>query len=203
MVIKNKSGKGLRRSGKIFAALAVLLCSFAGAAKAQQASGYAPRLELSGDYSYVRANGDNSNGGFNVHGGSASLAYNFSDRFSLVADGGAYRFRGLPSGLTSTMYTYLFGPRIALSGSGRIVPYAQVLVGGGQLNASSGGAQAGETGFAMAAGGGLDVPFHRHFAVRVVQAEYLLTRFSSVTGSSATQNNIRISAGLVIRFGSR
>jgi hypothetical protein len=63
------------------------------------------------------------------------------------------------------------------------------------------GVKAGENGFAMAIGGGLDVPFHRHFALRVVQADYLLTRFDSVTGSPAKQNSARISAGVVIRFG--
>jgi hypothetical protein len=97
----------------------------------------------------------------------------------------------------------LFGPRIVLGQSSRITPFAQVLLGGGRLNASSGSVNAGENGFAMAVGGGLDVPVHRHFAVRIVQAEYLMTRFDRVTGASATQNNVRISAGVVIRFGSR
>ena len=101
------------------------------------------------------------------------------------------------------MYTYIFGPRITLSGSRRMIPFVQILLGGGRLNASSTGVKAGENGFVMATGGGLDVPFHRHFAVRVVQAEYLLTRFNSVHGSPAKQSSVRISAGVVIRFGAR
>ena len=33
----------------------------------------------------------------------------------------------------------------------------------------------------MTAGGGLDVRVHRHFAIRIIQAEYLMTRFQDYT----------------------
>jgi hypothetical protein len=131
------------------------------------------------------------------------LAYGFSDRFSLVTDAGAYRFSGLAGGLDSTMYTYLFGPRVKIVRSNRVAPFAQILIGGGRLNASSSGLAAGENGLAAAIAGGLDVPFHRHIALRLFQAEYLLTRFDRNNGSPASQNNVRISAGVVLRFGSR
>jgi Outer membrane protein beta-barrel domain len=193
----------LVRGAGWFAAVLWLVCVLAGTARAQQAAGSTPQVEVSGAYSYVRANAANSGGSFNLNGGSGSLAYNFNDRFSIVADGGAYRFSGLPPGLDSTMYTYLFGPRYSFRQFGRVTPFAQALFGGGRLNASSGGVNAGENGFAMAVGGGIDVPFHRHLALRLIQAEYLLTRFDLVTGASATQNNVRISAGLVFRFGGR
>jgi hypothetical protein len=201
--MNNKCRMYLSRFVQLTAVILGSMCYFSGTARAQQASGRIPQYELAGAYSFVRANGRNSNGSFNLNGGSASLAYNFGDRFAVVADAGSYRFRGLPSGLTSTMYTYMFGPRITLSQSRRITPFAQILVGGGRLNASSGGVQAGENGLTMAAGGGLDLSIHNHLAVRIVQAEYLLTRFDSVAGSSATQSNIRISAGVVLRFGKR
>jgi len=184
-------------------ALILGLACLPGAASAQQASASTPQLELSGAYSYLRANAANSGGGFNLNGGSGSLTYNVTDQFGLVADFGAYRFHGLPAGLDSTMYTYLFGPKLTFTRSSRFSPFAQVLFGGGRLNASSSGVQAGENGFAMAIGGGVDAPLDRHFAIRVVQAEYLITRFPRANGSTATQNNVRISAGLVFRFGSR
>jgi hypothetical protein len=162
-----------------------------------------PQFEAAAQYSYVRANPDNSNGGFNLNGASGSLVYNFSDQFSAVADVGGYRFSGLPTGVDSKMFTYLFGPRYSFRSSARFTPFAQVLLGGGRLNASSGGVDAGENGFAMAMGGGLDVHFRDHIDIRVIQAEYLLTRFSNVGGASATQNNIRLSAGIVFRIGRR
>jgi hypothetical protein len=80
---------------------------------------------------------------------------------------------------------------------------AQGLVGGGRLNASSSGVKGGENGFAMALGGGVDLRFRSRFAIRMVEAEYLITRFPSVNGASATQNNLRLSAGFVFHFGRR
>jgi outer membrane protein OmpA-like peptidoglycan-associated protein len=54
----------------------------------------------------------------------------------------------------------------------------------------------------MTAGGGLDVKVHHHFAIRVIQAEYLLTNFDDLTtGKKATQNDMRLSSGIVFRFG--
>jgi hypothetical protein len=55
----------------------------------------------------------------------------------------------------------------------------------------------------MAIGGGLDWPLRHRFSIRLIEADYLLTRFDRVTGTSATQNDVRISAGLVFRFGSK
>jgi hypothetical protein len=178
-------------------------CVSLGAADAQQAPALTPQFEVSGTYSYVRANAANSGGGYNLNGGSASFTYNFSERFAVVADGGIYRFGGLPSGIDSTMYTYLFGPRYNFRKVSRVTPFAEVLLGGGRLNASSGGISAGENGFSMAIGGGLDWPLRHRFSIRLIEADYLLTRFDRVTGTSATQNDVRISAGLVFRFGSK
>jgi hypothetical protein len=191
------------RVAKLVAAVFVLSVSLAIPARAQRASASVPQFEAAAEYSYVRANPDNANGGFNLNGGSGSFVYNFSDQFSAVADFGGYRFGGLPAGVDSKMFTYLFGPRYSFRSSARFTPFAQVLLGGGRLNASSGGVNAGENGFAMTMGGGLDVHFHSHFDIRVIQAEYLLTRFSNVSGASATQNDLRLSAGIVFHFGRR
>jgi hypothetical protein len=51
----------------------------------------------------------------------------------------------------------------------------------------------------MALGGGLDWNATEHFGIRVVQAEYLLTRFG-VVNPTDTQNNARISTGVVFRW---
>lgn len=202
-VMNRKSGMVLvSYAGRIVVVAAVAI-GLAGGSRAQQASGLTPQFEVSGDYSYVRANAANSGGGYNLNGGSASFAYNFSDRVAVVADGGLYRFGGLPSGLSSTMYTYLFGPRFTFRKVSHFTPFAQVLVGGGRLNASSGGISAGENAFSMAIGGGVDVPFSRHFSIRVIQADYLLTRFNGISGTAETQNNVRVSAGIIFRFGSK
>lgn len=201
--MKNNTGSNVWRHAGLLAAMLGCCCALPRPARAQEATASVPQFEVSGGYSYVRANPANQNGGFNLNGGNASLTYNFTDHFSAVGEFGGYHFSGLPAGLSSTMYTYLFGPRVSLRKSSRVTPFAQALFGGGRLNASTSGVNAGENAFSMALGGGVDVSVGSHFAIRLVQADYLLTRFASVTGSSVTQNNARISAGLVFRFGSR
>ena len=183
----------------------LLLLSFVATARAQQPSGVLSQLELAGGYAYTHGESD-SGLGFNLNGGTVSLSYYFHDRLALVGDFGVYRFSNPGPGLTSTLYTYLGGPRVALRrgrAENRIAPFAQVLFGGGRLNASAGGVDAGENSFAMAVGGGLNVSAGRRFSIRLVEANYLLTRFNHPDGSSATQNNVRISAGIVFHFGIR
>jgi outer membrane protein OmpA-like peptidoglycan-associated protein len=59
-----------------------------------------------------------------------------------------------------------------------------------------------ENSFAWTAGGGLDFNLRRHFAIRMVQAEYLMTKFQDYsTGAAASQNDMRLSSGIVFRFG--
>jgi outer membrane protein OmpA-like peptidoglycan-associated protein len=181
-----------------------------------------PRFELFAGYSYLRAVPTLAAGNrlMWMNGGSASIAFNVNRYLGLVADFGAYtnsemRFTGA---YTSTVdvnnanvaaFSYLFGPRVSFRKFDRVTPFLQVLAGGAHAN------QVTLTGctfsctllptqdtFAMTAGGGLDVRIHRHLAIRVIQAEYLMTRFTSyTTGAAGTQNDMRLSSGIVFRFG--
>jgi Outer membrane protein beta-barrel domain len=185
----------------------VVLCGIAAifpiTASAQHAAGTASQLDVSVDYSYVRARSASGLSSSNLQGGSASVAYNFRGHLGIVGDFGGYMFGGQPPGLSAQMYTYLFGPRFTFRKNERFTPFAQALLGGGRLNASTATVQAGENGFAMALGGGLDITLSHRFAIRAVQAEYLMTRFANSSVVTVTQNNFRVSAGLVFRFGSR
>jgi hypothetical protein len=51
----------------------------------------------------------------------------------------------------------------------------------------------------MVLGGGLDVNVSRHIAIRAAQADWLYTQFPN--GVDNRQNNLRITAGIVFRFG--
>jgi len=181
-----------------------------------------PRFELFAGYSYVRAVPTLAAGNrlMWMNGGSASLAFNLNRYLGLVADFGAYtnsqmRFTGA---YTSTVnvnnanvaaFSYLFGPRLSFRNYDRITPFAQALFGGVHANqvtltgcTSSCTLLPAEDAFAMTAGGGLDVRVHHHFAIRIIQAEYLMTRFQSyTTGTTAMQNDMRLSAGIVFRMG--
>jgi outer membrane protein OmpA-like peptidoglycan-associated protein/opacity protein-like surface antigen len=181
-----------------------------------------PKAELFLGYSYLRAVPAPADGNRLVwlNGGSTSIAFNFNRYLGLVGDFGGFdnseiRLTGAnsPSVVDSsgTAYTYLLGPRLSFRNHGRITPFAQVLAGAihaGPVTASSGCTGGGctvlpaENTFAMTAGGGLDLTLSRHFALRLVQAEYMMTRLDSVsTGASASQNDMRLSSGIVFRLG--
>jgi len=148
----------------------------------------APRVDVAVGYSYVRDTTDEGD----FHGGSGSIAYNFSRRWGLVADFGGYKLAGDQPG-DLTVYTYLFGPRLSLRAK-HLTLFGQVLLGGAR--ASSGSTS--QNSFALSVGPGLDWNIGNRFAIRLFQAEYLMTRF----GTNTHQNNVRLSAGLVFRFGS-
>lgn len=181
-----------------------------------------PRFELFLGYSYLRAVPTLAEGNRLdwLNGGSTSMAFNINRYLGIVGDfGGFSDTRLLLSGAnpsvvadsSGTVYNYLFGPRLSLRNHERFTPFAQVLFGGMHASAvtiSSNCAGAGctplpaENKFAMTAGGGLDIKVRRHLAIRIIQAEYLMTRFNDLTtGNSASQNDMRLSSGIVFRFG--
>jgi opacity protein-like surface antigen len=172
-----------------------LLCGamllFAGLASAQDE---APKVEAFGGYSYLRVNPGFNISGENFNGGSGSLAYNLTPMFGIVGDFGGYHWS--QTGVDANVVTYLFGPKVALR-HGPITPFAQALFGGAHISGSAGSGS--ENSFAMALGGGVDWNATEHIGIRVIQAEYLMTRFG-IVHSSDTQNNIRISTGVVFRW---
>jgi opacity protein-like surface antigen len=60
-----------------------------------------------------------------------------------------------------------------------------------------------ETGFAMTAGGGLDIKINKNVSFRPIQLEYFYTRLRHFPfGNDNSQNNLRYSAGVNFTFGS-
>ena len=169
-----------------------------------------PKAEGFLGYSYVRVNPGSGISGLNLNGGSGQFSYNVTNSISLVADLGGYRVHEniatSPSGpvipLRGSVFSYLFGPRFTVRHD-RVEPFAQVLFGGARASASALGTSGSDNGFAMAVGGGVDFKVNDFFAVRPVQAEYLLTRLGSSLGGTQSQHNFRYSAGVVFRFGKR
>ena len=188
-------------SRAVLAAVVALAALLPSASRAQNLAASVLQFDVSGSYSYVRAGSANIGGAFNLNGGSAAVNCNFGDHFSAVADVGGYTFSDLPAGLSSNLYTYLVGPRYTVRKFSRFVPFAQVLLGGARVTASSGGLDAGENAFAFSIGAGLDMPLRHRLALRLFEADYLLPRFPNLNGNSAVENHARISAGIVLRLG--
>lgn len=96
-----------------------------------------------------------------------------------------------PFNASVTEQNFLFGPRVSFS-VGRFRPFAEALFGAGHVNVNNG--LGSDTSFATAVGGGIDYKIIRPVAWRF-QGDYVQTRFFG-----ATQNNVRISTGIVFRF---
>lgn len=90
-----------------------------------------------------------------------------------------------------TEHNFLFGPRVSAS-VGKFRPFAEALFGGAHVDVNNGVGS--DTSFATALGGGIDYKIIRPIAWRF-QGDYVQTRFFG-----ATQNNVRISTGIVLRF---
>ena len=158
----------------------------------------APKAEIFAGYSYLRVNPGDPVPGINTNGFSASVSFNPKPAVGIVADFGVYHASDIfDSGVSGNVTSYLFGPRIVARGR-RAEPFIQVLFGGARISAEG----ESESGFAMALGGGIDVKATDHVAIRLIQAEYALTRFDdAITGETASQHNARISFGIVFRLG--
>jgi opacity protein-like surface antigen len=184
---------------KLVVSLLAFLSFFGVAAQAQDT----PKVDIFAGYSYFRENPSTSGvSSFRLNGGSASVAYNANSWVSGVADFGGYHSGNiLNTGASGTLSTYLFGPRVSYHHSGRLTPFGEVLFGVAHASANIGGGISGsDNAFAMTVGGGLDYKLTDHFAIRPVKVDYLMTRFSETGTSAQTQNNLRVSTGIVFRF---
>jgi len=157
-----------------------------------------PKAELFGGYSYLRA--DAGGEGVNLNGWNASIAVNPNRWFGLVADfSGHY---GSPFDVDTSVHSFLFGPRVSYRKHGTVTPFAHALFGATHIKVTTNVAGAklteSDTAFALALGGGIDVKLRPSVALRLIQADYLLTRFGE-----ETQNNVRLSTGFVFRWGNR
>ncbi len=102
------------------------------------------------------------------------------------------------------LFTYTAGPRLcSRSERSRWIFYAHALAGYALLSGSVDDQSASTNGFALIAGGGADWRVLQGLAVRVFEADYLMTRVTRLTNTPGIQNDLRLSAGLVVYFGRR
>jgi outer membrane immunogenic protein len=161
-------------------------------------------LEVTLGYSTDRTNGVvGGRGCFWMQGGKAEASAYFGRGVSVVSELAGERADSINSaGESLSFVSYLFGPRYSLGSShSRFVPFAQFLVGGvhGFDALFPGYTGAPPDALAFAAGGGLNMRISHRFALRVVQADYLQTQLPN--DGNNRQNHLRISGGVVLRFG--
>jgi opacity protein-like surface antigen len=103
----------------------------------------------------------------------------------------------------------MFGPQIKYR-AGKLEPFAEVLLGGAHSNFYANGCtnvgicgskSPSNNAFSMAIGGGVDIAVSPKFAIRLVDADYDLTRFgNNFTGGNNSQSNFRFQTGVQFRF---
>jgi opacity protein-like surface antigen len=187
---------------KLLALSAVVLFLTAGSA-----SKAFSQVELFGGYSHLGLNNAPSNVGSGSNGwdGSAYLHLlgpwgaeaDFSNHYGvspvLPSNGGTYFV---------PQFTELYGPRFTLA-LPKIHPFVHALFGTVHGQAAvplpapaSGSSIVSENAFGLAFGGGINVKATQHIWLRLIQVDYIRSQFSN-----NGQNETRISAGLVFRFG--
>lgn len=193
---------------KKFLGLFVLLALSSFPALAQGSfEGTTPKLEVEGGYSFLSWGLPSSVGRLNMNGWQAETNYNVNNYLGLALDAaGTKNYQGLNG--TQGVYTFLAGPRFYPMGHHKLTPFVHVMGGLGHysLYLPPDGEYAAynysENHLAIGFGGGIDAAVNSMVAIRVAQVDYERTVFNTGEDFPA-QNNIRFSAGVVIRLGSR
>jgi hypothetical protein len=132
-----------------------------------------------------------------LNGGNTAVAVNVNRWLGVAGDLGVYNGSlGIP-GLIGETYTV--GPRFSYRRWNRLVPFAQAVIGGAHANTTNGGFLGANRAFAFGGGGGADLGLGRagRFALR---GQMDLLDFRANGNNTGT---VRVSAGIVFRFGKR
>lgn len=184
---------------------------------------YAQKAEATLNYSLIVYNPAKSLAGDrDLNGGGGSYGYNLGEYLTLKGEFEGYTTTTLTYHVTATaggipesgtftsqgnMFTYLFGPQVNAYPK-RTRLFGEALFGGASTNAYANffkaahvsGLSASNNGFAMAFGGGLDIPFSKHMAIRAVQFDYFMTRYEWKALGINNQSNFRYQAGVLYAF---
>jgi hypothetical protein len=177
------------------------------------------RAEVTADYSYARfypvARGTQS---LSLNGGGGAAVVYFNDYVGIKMDFQGYGSNTVtwtnPTGgfvkAQGNLFTYMFGPQIKVRAP-KFEPFVHILFGGAHSNVYANltkacqnscitsGSPSGDA-FAMAIGGGFDIPVGKSIEIRPAEIDYLMTRFTNQFNNSS-QNNFRYSGGVSFRFG--
>lgn len=144
---------------------------------------WAQRVEIFGGAQF-----EHLESSYNAVGWNASLTGNFKHVLGITGDfSGVYNSHRT----NSSVYTYTVGP-VLTARLPVIQPFVHALFGGATL--SSGGSSS--SAFAMFVGGCLDIGMRKGIGFRLLQADWLMTKFADQT----QDRQGRVSAGIVLKF---
>ena len=159
-----------------------------------------PLVEVYSGFSYVRIDGDERDNR-NLYGWNGSLSLNANNTFGFTVDASGHYQDNIIA--RSRFFSLAAGPRFTARNE-HATTFAHILFGGSHLHERVNTLDAhftnhGNT-FAVVMGGGVDVNVTPHFGVRVIQAEYVLSKFNRALSGKAIQHNARVGIGIVFRF---
>ena len=175
----------------------------------------APKWELFGGYSVFAPGADihgvqplglipvSSRLETNPRGGGLSLTYDFNRWFGLTLDASTARNSGETGGdrIDDTAFSNIsFGPKITFRHK-YFSPFLEGLVGDHRLMPDA-FHDVQKLGFM--AGGGLDIDLSRHFALRLIRADYVYSNYRYGPPDTTPETNIRgarLQSGLVLMWG--
>jgi hypothetical protein len=148
-------------------------------------------------------------GCFWLEGAGVDASVTFGKGFGVAADLTGGHAGSVAPGVDVNKIAFTVGPRFTWTGHGgaadrrRLQIFGQGLIGGaegfGGMYPSISGASASAGSMAVEAGGGVNLLLAKHLGLRLVEAEYVRT--SLPNAASNTQNDMRISFGLVYHLG--
>ena len=160
-----------------------------------------PKAELFGGFSYVRIDADEGENR-NLYGWNGAASFSVDRTYGFTIDAsGHYQDNVFQD---SRVYSILAGPRFT-SRNDDVTTFAHILFGGThhyhRFKSLTSRFTTEGNAFVVAVGGGFDVNVTPHFGVRVIQAEYALTKFGDAPSGKALQHNARVGIGVVFRLG--
>jgi outer membrane protein OmpA-like peptidoglycan-associated protein len=212
--MSSRSQNSCARVAVMQLAAVALLCCLGPLAAAQDQP--APKWELFGGYSFVDP-GTNVHGLLpagllpassrlesNPRGIGASVTYNFNRWFGLTADASGHwdsNETGVAGRIDdAAFYNVSMGPKLTLR-SHYFSPFVEALVGWHRLAPDL---FKGDDRFGFMAGGGLDLNLNRHFALRLIQADFVFSnhQFGPTSTVPATDaRGVRLQSGVVFMLG--
>ena len=159
-----------------------------------------PLYEVYAGFSYARIDGDESDNR-NLYGWNGSLSVNATHRFGFTVDASGHYQDNVSS--RSRFFKLVAGPRFTARGDYGTT-FAHIMFGGThqheRVDTLLQHFTTHDTAFSLVVGGGVDIDVTPHFGVRVIQAEYDLSKFNRAVSGKAIQHNARVGIGVVFRF---
>jgi hypothetical protein len=180
---------------------ALLFSLFSGVvAHAQQTA----RLDFAVSYIAASPLQKNNNQNYYLQGGSAELGSAGWHGLGVALNvSGSHTASIGSTGTALSLVTTTFGPRYRWHAGHKVSIYGEGLIGeangfGSLFPISGGGVQSDANGLATQIGGGIDVALRHHLAARIFEASWVRTQLPN--GTSDAQNDLKLGAGIVLRF---